>query len=42
MTRSRVVIQIVVSLTVHSSGDGPLGSGKPTAKKMNVVAAMAA
>jgi len=42
MTRSRVVVQIVVSFVVHSSGDGPLGSGKPMAKKVNVAAAMAA
>jgi hypothetical protein len=42
MTRSRVVIQIVVSLTVHSLGDGPLGSGKPMAKKVNVAIAITA
>jgi hypothetical protein len=42
MTRSRVVIQTVVSFVVHSAGDGPLGSGKPIAKKTNVATAMAA
>jgi len=42
MTRSRVVIQIVVSFVVHSVGDGPLGSGKPMARKVNVATAMAA
>jgi hypothetical protein len=42
MTRSRVVMKIVVSLVAHSLGDGPLGSGNPMAKKTNVATAMAA
>jgi len=41
MTRSRVVM-MTVSRDPHSMGDGPLGSGKPMAKKANVANAIAA